>query len=126
MPQADLPESLSSDSEPADSLLGVEPVAILVFDEESGEFINAASSADSDTGNTAPMPVDDADTDDGSDWIVNIAEDSDATVIGDLAASADTSASIDWDAEAGEVNDLLPPPPPGRSGMKHGQGAPAA
>ena len=95
------------------------------FDEESGELIDAASNADTGTGNTAPMPVDDADTDDGSDWIVNIAEDTDATVAGDLAASTDTSTSIDWDAEASEVNDLLPPPPSGRSGMKH-EGAPAA
>ena len=60
----------------------------------------------------------------GSDWIV-YEENADSSVSSDMAESTESSLSITWDAEAEEVNDLLPPPPPGRSGMKHGQGASA-
>ena len=124
MPQADLPESVSSDSELVDSLSAVEPMAMLVFDEESGEFIDASGSGDANVSDAAPVPGDD-DTGEGSDWVVYTAEDTDSEVSSDQSMSAHTSTSIDCDAETEEVNDLLPPPPPGRSGMRHGQTATA-
>ena len=98
-------------------------MSMLVFDEETGDFIDAANSSDTSESDTAPMPVDDVNSGGDSDWVVYTSEDTDTGANSDLSAPADTSLSIDWDAEAGEVNDLLPPPPPGRSGMKHGQGA---
>jgi hypothetical protein len=121
---ADLPESISGDTEFADPAVGVQPMAMLVFDEESGDFIDVTGSDDSSAGE-APMPIDDTDTGEGDDWVVYTSGDTDSTVTSDQSESTDTSLSIAWDAEAEEVNDLLPPPPPGRSGMKHEQGASA-
>jgi hypothetical protein len=43
----------------------------------------------------------------------------DSAVPSDANNTAEAAGSIDWAAGSEEVNDLLPPPKPGRSGMKH-------
>jgi hypothetical protein len=124
---------VNRDGAPGDIQYGPEPVVILVFDEDTGDFIDINSTADSSLDNANSLPIDETDTgsdsDAASDWVVYTSSDADSNkeiASNDMSAPTDTSLWIDWDAEAEDVNDLLPPPPPGRSGMKHGQEAAAA
>jgi hypothetical protein len=98
-------------------------MSILVFDEITGDFIEESTDADVNSSNVALTPTDDTDTgsDETSDWTVYTVSETGNTAsdMDDEELVSYTSVSIDWDAETGDINDLIPPPPPGRSGMKH-------
>jgi hypothetical protein len=122
-----LPDSVYNDGIPAGSLDRVEPVVTLIFDEDTGEFVGVNRNLDNDTDGAGLMPMDEFDTDSGSeedsDWIVystSASDNSDTGLTNDIPVSTDTSLLIDWDAEADDLINLIPPPPPGRSGMRHG------
>jgi Ca2+-binding RTX toxin-like protein len=118
-PQSVLPDSVSNTGSVSNQS-GAEAPATLVFDEASGEFIeieNAPTVADSTSLSEGEVPGGVQE-----DWVVYTSadestEESQALLIDPI--TAETTTSIDWSADAEEVNDLLPPPPPGRSGMKH-------
>jgi Ca2+-binding RTX toxin-like protein len=122
-PQANVPNAVYNNGSTGNGEIQA-PVATLVFDEETGEFIEIENAPNGNSNGTT-TPIDDTSTGEQGDWVVY----GDPTSSGDATAAADDSSAtdeaataIDWDAGAGEVNDLLPPPPPGRSGMKHSQG----
>jgi hypothetical protein len=119
-PQAYFPDAVYNN--PATGDVQTEaPVATLVFDEVSGEFVEIENAPAANPGTEPASPEDIGVAGDG-DWVVY---DEAGPSTGDSGISSDTSTAsesanaIDWDAGAGEVNDLLPPPKPGRSGMKH-------
>ena len=128
-PEVALPEALNGNGLPDGGHNDVEPVSMLVFDENTGDFIEASTDADLNSSNVALKPTTDTDTgsDETSDWAVYTASETDNTAsdLADEELVSYTSVSIDWDAETGDINELIPPPSPGRSGMKHNSRATA-
>jgi Ca2+-binding RTX toxin-like protein len=120
-PQNDLPDSIDNNQGSAGVQAESEAQQVLVFDEESGEFIEIEN-ANPDTSSASLPETDDTIPGDDDDWLVISDLDSDsASSAGDSSASG--TPSIVWNAGSEEVNDLLAPPPPGNSGNSRGKGA---
>ena len=119
-PQAHFPDAVYNDPSTGNAQTEA-PLATLVFDEVSGEFVEIENAPAAGPG-AVPTSQEDIGIADNGDWVVYDETDSSA---GDTGISSDTGTAsesvnaIDWDAGSGDVNDLLPPPKPGRSGMKH-------
>ena len=120
--QQNMPDSVNSNGTIGNSQPTVQALETLVFDEVSGEFIEIENAKAETTSTTMSTPTDET-VDNQNDWVVymDIASDG-ASALSDPANPDGNSGAIDWDASSEEVNDLLPPPPPGRSGMKHAKG----
>ncbi|MGD8418786.1 MAG: matrixin family metalloprotease, partial [Gammaproteobacteria bacterium] len=116
-PHARLPMSVSRD-ELHDSLQAAVPKPLLVFDQDTGEFV-AAHSRQSDSVEDLPVLPRDESGDGTDDWKVYDAADSGPALprdsLGQVVASAATA--IDWGAEARDINFLIPPVLPGRIGI---------
>lgn len=121
-PQTSLPDSVDSNGNTDNGQIEDAPVAILVFDETTGEFIEIENT-NVDTSGAGSNPVADTQDAEQGDWVVYTNPDTaDGVSMADgSSSSGDSAGAIDWDAGE-EVNELLPPPPPGRSGMKHSKG----
>ncbi len=122
-PQSNLPNSVNSDGTTGNAQADAAAPATMVFDEVSGEFIEIENANAETTVTTVPAAPGDTGTNEQNDWVVYTDQSSDSTTGSGESSGIDTSAgAIDWNAESEQVNELVPPPPPGRSGMKHGKG----
>jgi hypothetical protein len=119
-PQANLPGSVDSNN--ASGPVSAQTQSTLVFDEVSGEFIEIENAVAENTTTIVPdsgvVSADDSE----DDWVVMTDPAEGGTYSIDTTAGDTGTSAIDWDAGSAEVNDLVPPPPPGRSGMKHNNG----
>jgi hypothetical protein len=118
-PQANLPDSMDSNN--ASGPVSAQTQETLVFDEVSGEFIEIENAVAENMTTTAPNSDESADGGQ-NDWIVVTDPAEGGTSLLDTSGDGTGATAIDWNAGGEEVNDLLPSPLPGRSGMKHSNG----
>jgi len=118
---ANLPGSVFSDGMSADSLIETGRVVTLVFDDDSGDFVDVDNSGESSAGMSSPMGGSADQLAAESDWIVYsipIREYTAMDLSDDEPADAGTSLIIDWDADTADIENLLLPPSV-RSGLEH-------
>ncbi len=120
-PRAQLPAMVSRD-DAGDTMPVARPAPLLIFDEELGEFVEVPRDP-AGAGQRTPTamandPIDRA----GDDWVVYADADARPAVPtgGNGQAIAAGAAPIDWGAEARDVNFLIPPLLPGRTGIDRG------
>jgi hypothetical protein len=120
-PRADLPAAVTRDSH-EDVLQSAKPAPVLVFDEELGEFVEITRGI-SQAKPGLPLAAFGGSDDRDGDWVVYPSSDAgtDLPVGKRMQTVAVGATLIDWDAEEGEVNFLIPPLIPGRTGMSHGK-----
>ena len=95
----------------------------LVFDETSGQFIEVENDNPENTTTSISASTDQTTSNGKDDWVAYSNPPDDGTAnSNDTGGLDESAAAIDWDAGGEDVNDLIPPPPPGRSGMKHARG----
>ena len=119
-PRAQLPNTVNRDGM-YDALRVARPGPLLVFDEVSGEFVEVERGKAASAGEL-PLPAHDESGDDDGDWKVYEAADGERNMLaGDLRQTlAAAATAIDWNAESGDINFLIPPLLPGRTGIGNG------
>ena len=106
----------------SDEGLGVdEPMVALVFDDDSGDFIDVDRRTEIQASETAPMDDGETSPTEERDWVFYATSDTGRANIdytNKSPSANDKSVLINWDAEKADREDLLPPPLPGRSGLE--------
>ncbi|MDH3536046.1 MAG: matrixin family metalloprotease, partial [Gammaproteobacteria bacterium] len=120
-PRADLPAAISGGGTD-DALQSAKPAPVLVFDEELGEFVEITP-AKGQAKPALPLAAYHGSDDSDNDWVVYSSSDTGSDLPAGIRMQtvAVGATLIDWDAEKGEVNFLIPPLLPGRTGMSHGK-----
>ena len=117
-PRANLPLKVDHD-ELDRAMQSARPAPVLVFDEETGEFVEVTRDGMK-AGQGLPLARYDEAGDDVGDWVVYTSTEARPalpTDNGNRQTAAVGPMLIDWDAEANDINFLIPPLVPGRTGM---------